>query len=84
MSIENFYFTKYEISCIEFYSPSRKKAIFLVLGKVDLNCITRLSYNEEVDIPLDITVDKNRIKAIERGLQLSSKVLFEQGFFQNE
>jgi hypothetical protein len=56
----------------------------LVLGKVDLNCITRLSYNEEVDIPLDITVDKNRIKAVERGLQLSSKVLFKQGFFQNE
>lgn len=57
---------------------------FLVLGKVDLNCITRLPYNEEVDIPLDITVDTNRIKAVERGLKLSSKFLFKQGFFQNE
>lgn len=56
---------------------------FLVLGKVDLNCITRLPYNE-VDIPLDITVDTNRIKAVERDLKLSSKVLFKQGFFQNE
>ncbi len=55
---------------------------FLILGKVDLNCITRLPYNEEVDIPHDIKVDTNRIKAVERDLKLSSKVLFKQGFFR--
>jgi hypothetical protein len=76
--------TKFHVLNFIVLAVKKRYSWFLVLGKVDLNCITRLSYNEEVDIPLDITVDKNRIKAVERGLQLSSKVLFEQGLFQNE
>jgi hypothetical protein len=40
----------------------------------------RLNVEIEVDIPLDIIMDKNRIKAVEEGLRLSiSKGLYEQG-----
>jgi len=40
----------------------------------------KLDIEIEVDIPLDIIKDKNRIKAVEDGLRLSiSKGLYEQG-----
>jgi hypothetical protein len=40
----------------------------------------KLAIEIEVDIPLDIIKDKNRIKAVEDGLRLSiSKGLYEQG-----
>ena len=60
-------------------------------GKVDrlgFDCIYKLVYSKkiqlnveiEVDIPLDIIEDINRIKAVEDGLRLSiSKGLYEQG-----
>lgn len=60
-------------------------------GKVDrsgFDCIYKLVYSKkiklnveiEVDVPLDIIEDINRIKAVEDGLRLSiSKGLYEQG-----
>ena len=67
------------------------KLQFLTFGKVDrsgFDCIHKLVYSKkiklnveiEVDVPLDIIEDINRIKAVEDGLRLSiSKGLYEQG-----
>lgn len=65
--------------------------VFLVtlIGKVYKDCMSirlvhskkmRLDVEIEVDIPIDIIEDKNRIKAVEDGLRLTiSKGLYEQG-----